>query len=89
MAIFQFAQVNIARLSAPLDSPQLADFMANLDPVNALAEASAGFVWRLKDKGGNTTAIPFTNDPTIIVNLSVWESVEALREFTYWSHHTR
>jgi len=89
MPTFQLAQVNIARLRAPLDSPLLADFVANLDPVNALAEASAGFVWRLKDEGGNATSIPYSDDPAIIVNLSVWESVEALRAFTFRSHHTQ
>ncbi|WP_420594534.1 DUF3291 domain-containing protein [Deinococcus sp.] len=87
--IFQLAQVNITRLRAPLDSPMLAEFVANLDPVNALAEASAGFIWRLRDEGGNATSIPYSDDPAIIVNLSVWESVEALREFTYRSHHTQ
>ena len=88
MPTFQLAQVNIARLRAPLDSPLLAEFVANLDPVNALAEASPSFIWRLKDEGGNATNIPYSDDPAIIVNLSVWESVEALREFTYRSHHT-
>ena len=88
MPAFQLAQVNIARLRAPLDSPLLADFMANLEPINALAEVSPGFIWRLKDEAGNATGIPYSGDPAIIVNMSVWESVETLREFTYRTRHT-
>ena len=88
MPAVHLAQVNIARLRAPLDSPLLTDFVANLEPINALAERSPGFVWRLKDEAGDATGIPYSDDPAMIVNMSVWESVEALREFTYRSHHT-
>ncbi|SMB90063.1 DUF3291 domain-containing protein [Deinococcus hopiensis] len=73
----QLAQVNVARLRAP----ELADFIAGLDPVSALAEAAPGFVWRLQDEGGNATNIPYDPDPLLIVNLSVWEDVEAVRAF--------
>ena len=83
---WHLAQLNIAHLKAPLDSPVLSDFVANLDLINALAEASPGFVWRLKDDGGNATAIrPFGDD--YIVNLSVWTDVESLRTFVYESAH--
>ena len=81
------AQINIARLRAPIDDPSIVDFVNNLDGVNALAEASPGFVWRLKSDSGNATDIPFSDDPLTIVNMSVWTSVDALREFTYKGHH--
>jgi hypothetical protein len=89
MAAFHLAQVNVARLLAPIDSPQLADFVARLDEVNALAEAAPGFVWRLKDDvTNNATAVPmFAEDDKIIVNMSVWTSIEALRAFTYAGAH--
>lgn len=84
----QLAQLNIAKLRAPLDDPLLADFVAGLDRINALAESTPGFVWRLKDEGGNATDIAWEGDPDVIVNMSVWESLEALRGFTYLSDHT-
>jgi Domain of unknown function (DUF3291) len=82
------AQVNIGRLTAPLDSPEIAGFVALLDEVNALAESSKGFVWRLKDEAGNATDIKAFDDERIIVNMSVWESVEDLKNFVYRSSHT-
>jgi hypothetical protein len=84
---FHVAQVNIALPKAPVDSPLLADFMALLDPVNALADASDGFVWRLQTDEGNATSIRPFEDERLMVNLSTWESVEALREFVYRSVH--
>jgi hypothetical protein len=81
------AQVNIARLVAPIDDPRLADFVAELDGINALAERAPGFVWRLKTAAGNATDVVYNDDPFVIVNLSVWESVESLRTFTYGSRH--
>ena len=88
----ELAQVNVARLAAPLDSPQLADFVANLDPVNAAAERAPGFVWRLQDDAGNATAIPaFAWDADgsvgVIVNLSVWRDLEHLLAFVYDDAH--
>ncbi len=86
MNAWQLAQLNVARLAAPLDSPRLAGFIAGLEPVNAAADAAPGFVWRLQDESGDATAIrPFGED--IIVNLSVWESVEALAGFMYDDTH--
>ena len=82
------AQMNVGRTVAPVDSPALADFMAALDRINALAEASPGFVWRLQSDAGNATDIKLTDDPQFIVNMSVWSSVEALFEFVYQSAHT-
>jgi hypothetical protein len=70
------AQLNIGRFRYPTDDPRMATFMTNLDRINALAERSVGFVWRLKDDSNNATAIRAASDPTRAVNLSVWESVE-------------
>jgi Domain of unknown function (DUF3291) len=81
------AQANVARLLAPLDSAQLEAFVDLLAPINALADASPGFVWRLQDASGNATGIRFAPDPMVIVNLSVWESREALWQFVYRTRH--
>ena len=86
--IHHIAQVNISRLLAPIDDPLIADFKAALDPINALAESSPGFVWRLKSDGGNATDIQAFDDELIIVNMSVWESLDALRAFAFQSAHT-
>jgi hypothetical protein len=83
------AQINVGRLLYPLDDPRVADFVNNLDPVNALAEASEGFVWRLKDETGNATHISAFADPTILLNMSVWTTPEALYEFAYRTVHRR
>jgi hypothetical protein len=86
MTAHHLAQLNVARLRAPLDSPELAGFVALLGEINALAERSPGYVWRLQDESGDATALrPF--DPDVIVNLTVWESVDALRDYTYRSPH--
>lgn len=84
---YHLAQINIARLIAPIDDPKIASFVAQLDTINALAENSPGFVWRLKSDSGNATDIAYNDDPFIIPNMSVWESIEALRDFVYRSHH--
>jgi hypothetical protein len=82
------AQVNVARLRHPIDHPATADFVAGLVPVNAVADASPGFVWRLQTDDGDATALRAFPDPEVIVNLSVWTSVDALRDFVYHSDHT-
>ncbi len=84
---FQLAQINIARGRHPIDDPAMADFTGNLDRINALAERSEGFVWRLKDDTGNATSIRAYDDPLIIVNMSVWMSIEALKAFAYKTAH--
>jgi hypothetical protein len=71
-----------------MDGAAMADFVARLDEINALAEATPGFVWRLQGDNGNATALHYTDDPRFIVNLSVWRSLEDLWAFTYSSHHT-
>jgi len=87
MAAFHLAQCNIALLRAPLDSPGLADFVDALEPINRLADRAPGFVWRLQTEAGDATAIRVFDDDTLIVNMSVWESVDALDEFVYSSAH--
>ena len=87
MAEHHIAQINVARVRAPIDSPELAEFVAALEPVNALADGTPGFVWRLQTEDGDATAIRPFDDDTILVNMSVWESVEALDAFVYRSDH--
>jgi hypothetical protein len=89
VTVHHIAQLNIALAKAPLDDPLLADFMAQLDAVNAMAEASPGFVWRLKSDSGNATDIRAYDDPRMIVNMSVWGSIDALFAFTYKTAHTK
>jgi hypothetical protein len=84
---YQLAQINIGRLVAPIDDPKIAEFVAGLEPINALADRAPGFVWRLQTASGNATDIAYSDDPFMIVNMSVWESIEALRDFTYRSDH--
>ena len=84
---YQVAQLNVARAVAPLDDPRLADFMARLDEVNALAERSPGFVWRLKGASGNATDLEVVDDPRVIVNLTTWESIDDLFAFTFRTDH--
>ncbi len=81
------AQLNVGRLRAPLDDPLIHDFRVNLDRINALAEVSPGFVWRLQDESGNATGIKLFDDELEIINLSVWTSIDALADFTYRSEH--
>ena len=81
------AQINIGRLLAPIDKPQIADFKNNLDAINALAERSPGFKWRLKGDNNNATDFHPFGDELDIVNMSVWESVDALKAFAFQSEH--
>jgi hypothetical protein len=87
-AVHHVAQVNIALPREPLTSPLLADFVAALDPVNALADESIGFVWRLQTAEGDATSVHGFDDDRLIINLTVWESVEALADFVFRSAHT-
>ncbi|NKB32848.1 MAG: DUF3291 domain-containing protein [Pseudomonadales bacterium] len=88
MSQYHLAQLNIATMLAPIDSPELADFVANLDRINAAAESAPGYVWRLQSDDGDATAFrPFGDD--ILVNLSVWEDVEALHDYVYRSDHAK
>jgi hypothetical protein len=87
MTTFELAQVNISRLLAPLDSPQLKDFVDALDEVNAVADAAPGFRWRLQSEAGDATAIRVFDDDWLIVNMSVWESQETLLAYVYGDAH--
>lgn len=84
---FCLAQVNIARMRAPLDDPLLAGFVARLVDINALADSMPGFVWRLQTDGGDATAVRPYADDRILFNLSVWKTPEQLRDFVYRSMH--
>ena len=86
---FHLAQVNVAQLLAPLDDPQLAGFVARLDEINALADASEGFVWRLQTDAGDATALRVFDDDRLLVNLSAWRSVEALQHYVYRTVHAQ
>jgi hypothetical protein len=86
MAGYQLAQLNIARMKESLESPSMADFVGNLDKINALAERSAGFVWRLKDESGSAVAIRGFGDE-YIVNMSVWEDLASLSNYAFRSDH--
>lgn len=85
--MFQLAQVNIAKAKAAMDTEVMKEFSDNLDPINSIAESSAGFIWRLKDESGNATDIQPYDNPDIIINMSVWESVDALKNFMFKTHH--
>jgi hypothetical protein len=84
---WHLAEINIGRLNHPVDDPRTAEFMEALDPINTIAEASPGFVWRLQDDSGNATAIRAFDDELILPNLSVWESVGALKEYVFKTEH--
>ena len=84
---WHLAQYNVARLVAPLDDPRVADFRANLEAINQLGDRSPGFVWRHQNADGNSTGTRVGDDPLVVINFTVWESVEALFEYTYRSGH--
>jgi Domain of unknown function (DUF3291) len=85
--MYQLAQVNIARMLAPLTDPLMAGFVAQLEAINALADSSPGFIWRLQTPEGNATALRPYEDDLILVNLSLWASLADLTAFVYKSRH--
>jgi heme-degrading monooxygenase HmoA len=87
VARFQLAQFNTARMVQALEHPALAGFVEALEPVNSLADAAPGFVWRLQDDSGDSTSYRIDGDDRVLVNLSVWEDLESLRRFTYGGAH--
>ena len=87
MSRYQLAQINVGYIKGPIDSPVMADFVANLDRINALAEASPGYVWRLKGESGNATEFNPLGRPDFIVNMSVWENVASLNHYVYKTAH--
>lgn len=84
---FQLAQVNIAQAKAEMDTETMSGFVNRLDEINALAEQSEGFVWRLQSDNGDATSIRVFDDPLLLVNMSVWGSIEALRNYVYKTVH--
>jgi len=87
MSAYELAQLNIGIIRGPMDSPIMADFAANLERINAVADHSPGFVWRLQSEEGDATSIrPFENENQL-VNMSVWRDVESLNEYVYSSAH--
>lgn len=89
MEKFQLAQINIGRIKGvTIEDPVMKEFVDNLDRVNQLAESSKGFVWRLKDENNNATHINPYNDEQVIINISVWETIEDLETFVYKTFHT-
>lgn len=87
---FHVTQLNIGRLHHALDSEETAEFNVALGPINALAEATPGFVWRLVDDDGQSSShvrLPGEDDPLMIVNMSVWADLAALEHFMYRSGH--
>ena len=88
MGRYQLAEINVGRLRAPVDDPMIADFVANLDRINALADSAPGFVWRLTGAGNNATDLrPDAADELMAMNMSVWDDVQALGAFVYRSDH--
>jgi len=83
------AELNIARLKYDLTDPRVADFVNNLNRVNAAAERSDGFVWRLQDEVGNATSMAVGGDPRMIPNLSVWQDATSLENFVFKTVHKR
>ena len=80
-------QANIAQMRAPLDDPMMAGFNERLEPLNALADESPGFVWRLRTEEGDATEIDVFGDELVLFNMSVWESIDALESYVYNSNH--
>lgn len=85
---YHLAQLNIGRTRASLDDPLMQGFVDRLEPINAIADQAPGFVWRLQGEAGNATAIRTFGDDRLLINMSVWTSIEALREYVYGSGHT-
>ncbi len=90
MTEYHLAQINVGRLRHPIDAPETAEFVANLDPINELAESSPGFVWRLTGEDGMSSsyvAVDGIDDPLDIVNYSLWENFETLKDFVFKTDH--
>ncbi len=84
---FHLAQVNIARARGEMTDPVMAEFVARLPEINALADGSPGFVWRLQTEDGDATAVRPYEDARILINLSVWTDLPALRGYVFRSAH--
>ena len=87
MQNYHLAQINVARMRASLDDPIMAEFKTAIDEINAIAERSPGFVWRLQNESGDASEIRVYDDPKILVNMSVWQSTPQLKDYVYGSLH--
>lgn len=87
MSKYHLAQINVAKAQAEMDHEQMVGFVSRLDEINALADQSPGFIWRLQSDDGDATAIRVFDDPLLLVNMSVWADVEALKQYVYRSAH--
>ncbi|MGP6192173.1 MAG: DUF3291 domain-containing protein [Vulcanimicrobiaceae bacterium] len=87
MANYHIAQVNVGRIKTPLDDPAMGGFVSRLGEINELADRTPGFVWRLQTSEGNATYLRPYNDDRILVNMSVWRTIDALRDYVYRSVH--
>lgn len=85
---YHLAQFNVATMRFPLDHPEMREFAAQIDSINRLADESPGFVWRLQDTSGNSTAMRPMGEH-VLLNMSVWESIDALHAYTYRSEHRK
>ena len=86
--MYHIAQVNIGRVRAPVEDPMMAGFTHRLDEINAIADRAPGFVWRLQTSAGNATYFrPYPEDDRVLLNMSVWETVEALQHYVYHTVH--
>ena len=89
MLQYHVAQINIGRVLAPLEDPIMEGFVSRLDELNAIADRSPGFVWRLQTSAGNATYFrPYPEDDRILMNMSVWETVEDLKNYVYRTVHS-
>ena len=87
LSAHHLAQVNVAQAKADMESELMQGFVSRLDEINALAESAEGFIWRLKEDGGSATAIRVFDDPLLLINMSVWANLEALKHYVYKSLH--
>jgi Domain of unknown function (DUF3291) len=89
MSAYELAQLNIGIIKGPMDSPIMAEFAANLDRINAVADSSPGFLWRLQTEEGDATSIRPFDDENLLVNMSVWRDVASLNNYVYSSAHVQ
>ena len=87
MQVYELAQLNVGVIKGPMDSPVMADFAANLERINALAEATPGFIWRLQTEEGDATALRLFENERMLVNMLVWQDVESLNRYVDNSAH--
>lgn len=87
MPDYQLAQINVGIIRGHIDSPIMAGFVARLDEINAIADQAPGFVWRLQTESGNATSIHVYDNEYLLINMSVWQSADALFDYVYRSQH--